>query len=187
MITSAIFVSFEEYFQERKAVEKRFREAVEKRWNDPPSLHCKLDQFHLGRIQIPDSVSERQLETRLQNERNDRESFLQQAQLERDVTAVEVNRIHNEKNVVLRTAKAQASLVRSRATVQANQIRVDAQINATQDLLQALQFTTQEDVATFGYIESLRHRHELSLRVSYLSDNNVLRTSAATTTNDVRN
>lgn len=45
----AIFISFEEYFQERKAVEARFRAAVEKRWNVKPSLHCKLDQFHLGR------------------------------------------------------------------------------------------------------------------------------------------
>ena len=45
----AIFVTFEEYFQERKAVELRFREAVEKRWAEPPSLHCTLDQFHLGR------------------------------------------------------------------------------------------------------------------------------------------
>ena len=46
---AAIFVTFEEYFQERKAVEARFRAAVEKRWNEKPSLHCTLDQFHLGR------------------------------------------------------------------------------------------------------------------------------------------
>ena len=45
----AIFVTFEQYFQERQAVERRFRAAVEKRWNEKPSLHCTLDQFHLGR------------------------------------------------------------------------------------------------------------------------------------------
>ena len=51
----AIFVTFTEYFQNRTDVEERFRQAVDKRWRDPPSLHCELDQFHLGRIQIPES------------------------------------------------------------------------------------------------------------------------------------
>lgn len=150
-----------------------------KRWNEKPSVHCTLDQFHLGRIQIPDTVSERQLETKLQNERNDRESFLQQAQLERDVTAVEVNKINLEKELVLRTARAEASLVRARASVEANSIRVDAEIDATQALLLALNITSQEDIATFGYIQSLRGRDALSMRVSYLSDTNVVRTVAS--------
>jgi regulator of protease activity HflC (stomatin/prohibitin superfamily) len=176
----AIFVTFEEYFQQRKAVEERFRQAVENRWNEPPSLHCALDQFHLGRIQIPDSVAERQLETRLQNERNDREAFLQQAQLERDLTAVEVNRKRLETDAVLRTAEAEASLIRARAAAEADQIRIDARINATQDLLQALDITTQQDMATFDYIQSLRERHSLDLHVSYLSDNSVVRVSQNT-------
>lgn len=174
----AIFVTFEEYFQERQAVEQRFRAAVEKRWNEKPSVHCKLDQFHLGRIQIPDSVSERQLESRLQNERNDREAFLQQAQFERDLTEVEVNKINLEKDAILRTAGAEAELVRARARTEANQIRVGARINATDDLLKALNITTQEDVATFDYIQSLRGRDDLALHVSYLSDNSVVRTTA---------
>lgn len=173
----AIFVTFEEYFQERQAVEKRFREAVERRWNEKPSLHCTLDQFHLGRIQIPDGVAERQLETRLQNERNDREAFLQQAQLERDLTAVEVNRINLERDAVLRTARAEANLIRARARTQADRIRVEARINATEDLLTSLGITTQADIATFDYIESLRGRKDLALHVSYLSDNSVVRTT----------
>eukprot|EP00977_Amphora_coffeiformis_P028368 scaffold34938_cov261-Amphora_coffeaeformis.AAC.7 len=177
----AIFVTFEQYFQERKAVEARFRQAVEARWNVAPSLHCTLDQFHLGRIQIPDSVSERQLQARLQNERNDKESFLQQAQFERDLTAVQVNKINLEKDLVLRTAQAEASLIQARANAQANQIRVGARINATQTLLTAIGITSQEDITTFDYIQSLRGRSDLSLRVSYLSDENVVRTTATAT------
>ena len=57
----AIFVTFIEYFQVRKAVEERFRSAVQKRWGARPSLHCELDQFHVGRIQIPESVATKQL------------------------------------------------------------------------------------------------------------------------------
>jgi regulator of protease activity HflC (stomatin/prohibitin superfamily) len=174
----AIFVTFEEYFQERKAVEVRFRAAVERRWNEAPSLHCTLDQFHLGRIQIPDSVARKQLESRLQNERNDRESFLQQAQLERDMTAVDVNKINLEKDLVLRTAAAEGALVRAKARAEANQIRIEAQVNGTQDLLQALGITQQADIATFDYIQSLRSRDSLALHVSYLSDNSVVRTTA---------
>ena len=179
----AIFVTFEEYFQERKAVEQRFRAAVERRWNEKPSLHCKLDQFHLGRIQIPDSVSERQLESRLQNERNDRESFLQQAQFERDLTEVEVNKINLEKDAILRTARAEAELIRARARTEANRIRVEARINATDDLLKAINITTQKDIATFDYIQSLRGRNDLTLHASYLSDNSVVRTTAVESSN----
>jgi hypothetical protein len=71
----AIFVTFAEYFQNRKEVEARFANAVQARWNTAPSLHCTLDQFHLGRIRIPESVAAKQLETTVQNERNDQEEF----------------------------------------------------------------------------------------------------------------
>lgn len=47
-------VGFSDFFQERKRVEAVFRAAIEERWNSPPSLHCKMDQFHLGRVR--DSV-----------------------------------------------------------------------------------------------------------------------------------
>jgi hypothetical protein len=43
------------------AVEKRFAAAVQRRWNDKPALHCDLDQFHVGRIQIPETVARKQL------------------------------------------------------------------------------------------------------------------------------
>ena len=42
------------------------------RGNDPPALHCDLDQFHVGRIQIPEAVARKQLDSKLQNERNDK-------------------------------------------------------------------------------------------------------------------
>jgi len=47
-----------------------------------------MDQFHLGRIRIPESVATKQLESKVQNERNGREQFLQEAQIEREMTAV---------------------------------------------------------------------------------------------------
>ena len=131
-----------------------------------------------NRIKIPDSVAERQLETRVQNERNDRESFVQQAQRERDLTEVEVNKINLEREAILRTAQAEAELTRARARTQADQIRVQARITALQNLLASVNITSQKDIATFDYIQSLRGRRDLNLHVSYLSDNSVVRTTA---------
>jgi hypothetical protein len=170
----AIFVTFTEYFQNRTQVEKRFRDAVQLRWDAFPSLHCTLDQFHLGRIQIPESVAVKQLESRVQNERNDREQFLQEAQLEREYTQVQVNAINLERNKVLRTAQAEASLIRSKANAEAD--RIKAQINGTVMLVEASGIVTQDHITAFSYIRTLRNRDKVDIDVSYLTPDNILRT-----------
>lgn len=172
----AISVTFTEYFQARKEVEERFRVAVQKRWEDNPSLHCELDQFHLGRIRIPESVATKQLQSRVQNERNDKEEFLQQAQLERELTAVDVNAINLETQKVLRTAEAQASLIRAKAQAEAERLKAQAQINGTRLLLRSSDINTQDHKSAFTYIRTLRNRKSLDIDVSYLSSDNVLRT-----------
>ena len=175
----AIHVTFNEYFQERKKVERTFKTAVERRWKEPPSLHCTLDQFHLGRVQIPDSVATKQLESRVQNERNDMETFLQRAQVEREMTAVEVNTIDLEREKVLRTARAEASLIFNNAKAEAERIKAQAYTNGTKMLLTAADITSQEHKAAFTYIHSLRNRENLHMDISYLSADNVLRTQPA--------
>ena len=176
----AIFVTFTEYFQDRKSVEVRFRDAVQQRWNAPPSLHVLLDQFHLGRIQIPDSVAEIQLEAKVQNERNDKESFLQQARVERELTAVEVNSVLLDKNKVLRTTEAEANLLRATARVEADQIKADAQLNGTQQLFQAVGIQSQSQMASFTYIRNLANRDDVSVNLQFLSDQNVVKTRTVT-------
>lgn len=170
-------VTFTEFFQDRKEVEALFRSAVEERWSSPPSLHCKMDQFHLGRIRIPESVATKQLESRVQNERNDREQFLQQAQIEREMTAVEVNRINLDTDKELRTARAEASLVRSKAFAEANLLKSQAGIDGTKLLLEAAGIETQDHKTAFAYIATLRDRPQLDVLVSYLSEDSVVRTS----------
>ena len=174
---AAIFVTFTEYFQDRKNVEDRFRNAVQDRWNANPSLHCTLDQFHLGRIRIPDSVADKQLESRVQNERNDQEEFLQQAQIERELTAVEVNAINLDTIKVLRTAEAEASLIRAIAVAEAERITAQAGINGTQLLLTASGIETQDHKTAFSYIRTLRNRDTVDIDVSYLPADTVLRTA----------
>eukprot|EP00571_Detonula_confervacea_P009803 CAMPEP_0172299580 /NCGR_PEP_ID=MMETSP1058-20130122/1852_1 /TAXON_ID=83371 /ORGANISM="Detonula confervacea, Strain CCMP 353" /LENGTH=371 /DNA_ID=CAMNT_0013009081 /DNA_START=107 /DNA_END=1222 /DNA_ORIENTATION=- len=228
-------VTFTDFFQQRQTVEALFRSAVEERWNSPPSLHCTMDQFHLGRIRIPQSVATKQLESRVQNERNDKEEFLQQAQLERELTTVEVNQVdlktnlelttarakasqiktkavaeaqtmvqseRNEKEEFLqqaqlerelttvevnqvnlktknelRTATAQASLVRAKAHAEAQFINSQARINGTQMLLKAVGIETQDHKTAFTYIKTLMDRGQLSMAVSYLSEDSVVRTA----------
>lgn len=175
----AIFVSFNEYFQARKMVEQRFREAVQTRWNTNPSVHCTLDQFHLGRIRIPDSVADKQLDSRIQNELNDRETFLQQAQLERELTAVNVNSILLEKDNILRTAQAEASLLNAKATANAARLTAEAQINGTGLLFEAAGIRDQDQMTAFTYIRTLTNRKNVDMDVSYLTPDSVLRTKAA--------
>lgn len=172
----AIYVTFEQYFQSRKEVEERFRQAVEKRWEASPSLHCELDQFHLGRIRIPESVATKQLQSTVQNERNDKETFLQQAQLERESTAVQVNTINLERTKVIKTADAQANVIRAKAKAEADQIVAQAQINGTRYLLESSSIATQDHKSAFTYIRTLRNRKDLNVFVSYLSADGVLRT-----------
>jgi len=173
---AAIFVSFTEYFQDRSNVEARFRRAVQARWDTNPSLHAQLDQFHLGRIQIPDSVAEIQLEAKIQNERNDEEAFLQQAKLERELTAVEVNSIQLEKNKLLRTVTAEANLLRATAQVEASQIKAEAQLNGTRLLFDAVGIESQAHMASFTYIRTLANRDSIDLNINYLSDENIVKT-----------
>ena len=136
-------------------VEALFRSTIQERWDAQPRLHCKLDQFHLGRIRIPDSVATKQLEARVQNERNDREQFLQRAQIERKMTMVEVNQIDLNTTNELRTAEAKASLIRTKALAEAQLIQAQAGINGTKMLLEAAGIETQDHKTAFTYIKTL--------------------------------
>ncbi|EJK75855.1 hypothetical protein THAOC_02407 [Thalassiosira oceanica] len=150
-------VTFTEFFQNRSEVELLFRKAVQDRWDVAPSLHCELDQFHLGRIRIPQSVARKQIE--------------------REQTQVEVNKINLSTNKELRTAHAEASLIKTKAIARAKLIKAQAQINGTSLLLEAAGIESQDHKTVFSYIKTLRDREQLSIDVSYLSEDNVLRTN----------
>lgn len=124
------------------------------------------------------SVATKQLQTRVQNERNDKEAFLQQASLERESTAVSVNAIHLERDKVLRTAEAEAGLIRAKARAEAGRIMAKASINGTRHLLSSSGIATQDHKSAFTYIQTLRNRGNLSIDVSYLSPDSVIRTQS---------
>jgi len=151
--------------------------AVEDRFKSPPSLHCRLDQFHLGLVRISDAVTTKMLETRVQNEHNDRKMFLQDAKSEREKTAVDVNRINLDANKTLRTAEAEASLVRTMALAEAKLIKAHAEINGTRMLLALAGIKSQEHKTTFTYIKALRDREQLDMEVSYLQEKGVVFTA----------
>ncbi len=113
----------------------------------------------------------------MQNERNNREMFLQEAQSKREKTAVEVNRINLDTNKMLRTAKAEASLVRTKALAEAQLIKTQAEINGTRILLALAGIETQEHKTTFTYIQTLRDREQLDIEVSSLQEKGVVFTA----------
>lgn len=174
---STIDEAYANVFTERVQVEALFRSAIEDRIDSPPRLHCRLDQFYLGFVKITDSVAAKMLETRVQNELNDRETFLQDAQSEREKTAVEVNRINLESNKTLRTAVAEASLVRTRALAEAQLIEARAEINGTRALLALAGIVSQEHKTAYTYIKTLRDREQLDMVVSYLQEGGVVFTA----------
>mmetsp|Transcript_23841 Transcript_23841/g.31680 ORF Transcript_23841/g.31680 Transcript_23841/m.31680 type:complete len:313 (+) Transcript_23841:146-1084(+) len=175
---SATSVLFDDYFKNRKAVEQQFREAVQTRWDAEPPMHATLGQFHLGRIKIPETVAEKQLTAKIQVEKNKEEEFLQSARLERETTAVEVNTINLERQKILRSAQAEANLIISKALSEADRIRNEAIINGTATLLEKVGIDTEEHKTAFTYIRTLQNRENLGLSISYLSDENIVKTTA---------
>lgn len=173
---SATSVTFQDYFQNREAVEEQFRDAIIARWNEAPSLHVALDQLHVGRIRIPESVAEKQLQAKIQVETNDKERFLQDARVERETTAVIVNSINLDKEKLLLETNAEANLIRATAKATSEQIKANAMNTGTLDLLTGLQITAQDEAIAYTYIRTLQNKKYLDLSVSYLSDANVLRT-----------
>lgn len=175
---TATTVPFVNYFKGRKELESQLREAIQTRWDVEPQLHADLDQFHLGRILIPDTVAEKQLSAKIQIETNKKEEFLQQARVEREITAVMVNTINLQKEKLLKETQAKASLVTANAIAKAEQIKGDAINNGTKDLLDALEIGTQDHSTAYMYIRALQNRQSLGLSVSYLADENILKTSS---------
>lgn len=174
----AIFVSFNDFFQSRIDVESRFRQAVVQTFEETPPLHCILDQFHLGRIQIPDTVYSRQLESALQNEKNDREKFLQQAQIQRQLTEVEVNKINLDTEKLLRTTEAEASLTRVKAIADAEKMKSMSVLTGLQSLFQTVGIEQQNHKLGYSYIRALNERDELDVSVGYLQSDAILKTTA---------
>jgi regulator of protease activity HflC (stomatin/prohibitin superfamily) len=105
------------------------------------------------------------------------EEFLQKAQIERERTAVEVNALVLKKDKLLASAKAEADLLRANANAEANRIIQEAKINGTALLFSAAGISSQEEMMAFTYIRTLKNRKNLDLDISYLSSDNVLRTS----------
>mmetsp|Transcript_4161 Transcript_4161/g.6062 ORF Transcript_4161/g.6062 Transcript_4161/m.6062 type:complete len:207 (+) Transcript_4161:299-919(+) len=173
---SATNVQFQDYFNNRRAVEEQFRNALQARWDVAPTLHAKLDQFHLGRIYIPETVAEKQLFAKIQVEKNKEEEFLQAARIEREVTAVEVNRINLEKDKLLKKVRAEAELVTANAVAEGERIKNDAINSGTKDMLKSIGITSEDHSTAFTYIRTLQNRNNLQLKVSYLSDENVVKT-----------
>jgi hypothetical protein len=174
---TATTVPFSDYFKNRKKLEADLKTAIQKRWDDKPQLHVTLDQFHLGRILIPDVVADKQLSAKIQIETNKKEEFLQEARIEREKTSVLVNAKSLEKDKLLKETQAQASLVTANAIAEAGKIKSNAVNVGTKNLLDAVGISSQEYSTAYTYIRTLQNRNNLGLQVSYLSDANILKTT----------
>ena len=159
---ASIDISFTDFFENRENVESILRAAVITRWADAPALPAVLDQFHIGRIKIPENVARKQLETKLQNERNDKETSLQKALVERELTKVEVGKILNEKEKTLRSAEAEATRIKAKAVSDAQKTVLEAQSTG----LKLLTGSTGLDIAGSGYSD--QKKDKLKVQLDYI-------------------
>jgi hypothetical protein len=155
-----------------------------KRFLFPPRLLADVDKFILGRVKIPDSVANKQLDVKIQLERNDMQDNMKKAQLERDMTDVNVNKINLEATKTLRIAQANANLVRKQATADAKAIVEKATFDGLANLYTECGITSAKHKASLDYLRTLESRAVNSdtlskdnVGVVYLSDNNVLKTT----------
>lgn len=180
----AASVAFDEYFQERDRLESRLFAAVEGRLVEPPSLHAHLDQLVLGRVQIPSSVAQKQLDVKVQLERNDEQTNLKAAQLERDQTDVMVNKINLQAVAALRIANANAKLTSERGAAEARDIIERAKADGLALALTRTGLTADDHKASYDYLRTVAARAQAgsgsdSLSVTYLHPNAVTPTSDA--------
>ena len=159
---ASIDISFTDFFENRENVESILRAAVITRWADAPALPAVLDQFHIGRIKIPENVARKQLETKLQNERNDKETSLQKALVERELTKVEVGKILNEKEKTLRSAEAEATRIKAKAVSDAQKTVLEAQSTG----LKLLTGSTGLDIAGSTYTD--KQKDKLKVQLDYI-------------------
>jgi len=96
------------------------------------------------------------------------EDFIQQANLEREKTKVEVNRIDNRRVKVLRTAEADAKLIVSNAQANASRLTAQARINGTRRVFRAAEIFTQDHKSALNYLRSLREHPNITMIVSHL-------------------
>jgi len=171
-------VPYEDYYENRRDVEARLRAAVEARWSEQPPLPCVLDQFYLGHIKVAPSVAEKQLESRIQNEKNLMEGYTQQARIERELTDVDINNIYLQETNLLRNTEAQVSLTIAKAKLEAEKKLALANREGISKLIQAVELTQQDHIASFMYIRTLKNHKNATFDVSYLSSENVLRTTS---------
>ena len=181
---ASIDISFTDFFENRENVESVLRAAVITRWAEAPALPAVLDQFHIGRIKIPENVARKQLETKLQNERNDKETSLQKALVERELTKVEVGKILNEKEKTLRSAEAEATRIKAKAVSDAQKTVLEAQSEGLKELFGADGLNIANDVSgsaltdaqkdklkvQLDYIRALRNRkNATNIDISFLN------------------
>ena len=181
---ASINISFTDFFENRESVETILKAAVTARWADAPALPAVLDQFHIGRIKIPENVARKQLETKLQNERNGKETSLQKALVERELTKVEVSKILNEKEKTLRSAHAEATRIKAKAISDAQKTVLEAQSTGLKELIDGLGINTLLDIngaavttskkdklkVQLDYIRALRNRKdETNIDITFLN------------------
>lgn len=175
---TAANIPYDDFFQDREGVSNTLEVAVRERLIEPPSLHVSLGHFFVGRIQIPEEVAQKQLDVKIQIETNDAQEYKKEAQLERDYTEVEVNRILLQKERELKIAESNAELVVQIAEASSKKIVQSAYYEGYADLMRTLNITEQKHKASYNYLDKLDSNKKKTLKVTYLDDTNVVKTDA---------
>eukprot|EP00238_Polyblepharides_amylifera_P004401 CAMPEP_0196575668 /NCGR_PEP_ID=MMETSP1081-20130531/5098_1 /TAXON_ID=36882 /ORGANISM="Pyramimonas amylifera, Strain CCMP720" /LENGTH=245 /DNA_ID=CAMNT_0041894037 /DNA_START=416 /DNA_END=1153 /DNA_ORIENTATION=+ len=168
-------VDFTQYFEDRVNVEGILRQSVYERLLP---VHVRVMDFNLGHVKINEQVREKQLETRMQYERNEEAYNKKLAQAERDATDLQVAAISLQATRTRSLAESEANYIRQAAAAEADQIEKLAAVNGFASLYESLNITEQKHKASFDYLRTIMRHDSIQLSSSFVDRDNVVRTSS---------
>lgn len=149
---SAPLFGIDKYLNSRERIERVFEQNVSQAISD---VFASVVALQLRDVIPTVEYQETRLEAAVQEEKNLKEDYIQQATLVRETTDVEVLEVENEARAVQARAEAQAISIEGRADSQALQIVDEATSQGLLDLFTQLNLTSSEGKSTLDYLTSL--------------------------------
>lgn len=145
----AVEFSSDQYLEQRRNVESRFRELVEEALNEHFML---IVGFQLREINFPDQFRFHRLNAAIQIERNSAETYRLQTTVTRGETGRLVTVLRNTKDYIVRDGQAQATLIAANAKHYSTRLYENLRTDAIRDFCDALGITANRHKLSIDFM-----------------------------------
>lgn len=140
--------------------------------DDDVGLFANVKYFQMGEVYIPRDVKERLLRSLTLKEDAEKEKLLQDAQVERKITASKVQTRRNEASEIRQEAEATSARIRLTSRANYTAIVETSRSRGLTSLYQRLGITDQRIKNSFDYLRTLRGLDNIYLSVDF--DQNIV-------------